>query len=226
MADGWIKIHRSIQQNWIWKDPIKFSWWMDILLNVNYSDAKVNIGYELFDCKRGQSIMSLQSWALRWKTSKDTARNFLKLLEKDGMISHESIGKSTRITVCKYEEYQADLHDSQTPPKRKPNANSPKQEREEEKERKKIENANKLATRSKEFGQSLLPFVDVYTNDMLRAFLNYWSEPNITNTKMKFEMCPTWNTAMRLATWASKEKTFTKNKPNEPTTNYKFIKTD
>lgn len=134
MADGWIKIHRSIQQNWIWKDPIKFSWWMDILLNVNYSDSKVNIGLELYDCKRGQSIMSLQNWAERWKVSKDTARNFLKLLEKDGMILHEGLGKTTRITVCKYDDYQCDLHESKPKSTRKTNARSPIKEREERKE--------------------------------------------------------------------------------------------
>ena len=142
MDEGWIRMHRSIQKHWIWKDSTKLKWWIDILLTVNYDDAKVNIGYEIFDCKRGQSIMSLKNWADRWKTSKDTARNFLKLLEKDSMILHENIGKSTRITVCNYDSYQSDLHDSQTQTKRKPNANSPKQERkerEEEKEFKKEE---------------------------------------------------------------------------------------
>jgi hypothetical protein len=151
MADGWIKIHRSLQQHWIYKDPVKLKWWIDILLTVNYIDAKINIGNELFECKRGQSIMSLQSWADRWKTSKDNARNFLKLLAKDSMILHESIGKSTRITVCNYDSYQNDLHDTQTQTKRKPNANQtqphPKEEykeREEEKERKKREYIDKI----------------------------------------------------------------------------------
>ena len=138
MAVGWIRIHRSIQEHWIWKDPVKFCWWMDILLNVNHADAKVNIGFELFDCKRGQSVMSLQNWAERWKTSKDTARNFLKLLEKDSMILHENIGKSTRITVCNYDSYQSELHDSQTQTNRKPNARSPKQECKEEQEQKEV----------------------------------------------------------------------------------------
>jgi hypothetical protein len=138
--EGWIKIHRKIQSHWIWKDPIKFQWWIDILMTVNFVDEKTNIGFELFECKRGQSIKSLQTWAERWKTSKDTARNFLKLLEKDGMILHENIGKSTRITVYNYDSYQYDLHDSQTQTKRKPNANQTQthsnKEEKEEKEKK------------------------------------------------------------------------------------------
>ena len=112
--DGWIKLQRAIKEHWIWKDPVKLKWWIDILISVNHAPTKVNIGNQLFECGRGQSIQSLSNWASQWGVSKDKARNFLVLLEKDGMISHESIGKSTRITVCKYDTYQGDLHDSQT----------------------------------------------------------------------------------------------------------------
>lgn len=119
---GWISLHRQIQSHWIWKDADKFKWWVDILLTVNNSPAKINIGYEIFECNRGQSIMSIQNWASRWNVSKDTARNFLKLLEKDKMILLENLKKTTRITVCKYDDYQSPLHDKQTDSKRKPNA--------------------------------------------------------------------------------------------------------
>lgn len=111
---GWIKIHREITKHWIWQDPIKLKWWLDILLMVNHAGAKVNVGMQLFECNRGQTIMSLKNWATRWNISRDTARNFLVLLEKDGMILHENIGKSTRITVCKYDSYQSELHNEQT----------------------------------------------------------------------------------------------------------------
>lgn len=228
MAEGWIKIHRSIQQNWIWKDPIKFSWWMDILLNVNFADAKVNIGNQLYECKRGQSIMSLSNWAERWKTSKDNARNFLKLLEKDSMILHESIGKSTRITVCKYDSYQSDLHDAPTQHQRNTNATSPNIRKKEEKEEKEIENANKLAARSTEFQKTLIPFVGTYKKEMLRKFADYWTEPNPSKTKMKFELQKTWDTTKRLKTWADNETNFTKKnndeKQPEPVPYYKPAK--
>ena len=125
--EGWIRLHRRIIDHWIWKDPIKLKWWLDILLNANHEDNKVNIGFELFDCKRGQTVRSLQKWAERWNCNKDSARNFLKLLEKDAMISHENIGKSTRITICNYDTYQDVLHDGQTPDKRQTNAERPKQ---------------------------------------------------------------------------------------------------
>ena len=125
MIAGWIRLSRSIENHWIYKDPVKLKWWIDILINVSFKDSKVNIGNQLIECKRGQSIMSLSSWGERWGVSKDKVRNFFLLLEKDGMITHENVSKSTRITVCNYESYQSVLHDDTTQPKRNPNANSP-----------------------------------------------------------------------------------------------------
>ena len=127
--EGWIRLSRKIQEHWIWKDPVKLKWWIDILVTVNHSDTKVNIGMELYECKRGQSVMSLSNWAKRWGASKDSTRNFLNLLQKDGMILHENLVKTTRITVCNYDSYQTDLHDKQTTSKRKPNASRTQAER-------------------------------------------------------------------------------------------------
>ncbi len=115
---GWISLHRSIRDHWIWQDPNKLRWWLDILMSVNHEDAKVNVGFQLFECKRGQSIMSLQSWAKRWGVSKDTVRNFFVLLAKDGMINTENLLKTTRLTICNYDTYQGGLHDEQTISKR------------------------------------------------------------------------------------------------------------
>ena len=111
---GWIKIHRSIRDHWIWQDPVKLKWWLDILMEVNHSDNKVNLGLQLVECKRGQSVMSLGNWANRWGVSKNTVKSFFLLLEKDKMITHENVSKSTRITVCNYGNYQDVLHDGCT----------------------------------------------------------------------------------------------------------------
>lgn len=120
--EGWIKLHRKITEHWIWNDPEKLKWWLDMLLSVNHAPTKVNVGMQLFDCDRGQSVMSLSKWAERWKVSRDTVRNFFTLLKNDGMIHTESLIKSTRITICKYDSYQGDLHDEQTLTERKANA--------------------------------------------------------------------------------------------------------
>lgn len=125
MADniGWIKLHRQIREHWIWEDANKLKWWFDIVLTVNNAPAKVNIGYEIFECNRGESLLSIGSWAERWKVSKDTARNFLTLLEKDNMISRVSLGKTTRLTVCNFDTYNECLHVNSSMPVRDANTN-------------------------------------------------------------------------------------------------------
>lgn len=125
--EGYIKIFRDIREHWIWEDPVKLRCWLDMLLTVNSKPGKVNVGMNLYECGRGQAIRSLSTWAAQWGVNKDTARNFLKLLEKDGMISIDALSTPhtdlhgskfkntrsvTRITICNYESYQTNLHDS------------------------------------------------------------------------------------------------------------------
>lgn len=114
MSGGWICLYRDIVKHWIWQDPVKLKWWLDILLTVNREDKKVNIGMMLIDCKRGQSVMSLKNWGKRWGVSKDRVRSFFELLKNDTMITTENLSKTTRITVCNYEAYQ-DKPDDDSP---------------------------------------------------------------------------------------------------------------
>lgn len=60
--------------------------------------------------------------------------------------------------------------------------------------------------RKEDFRKSLIPYVDTYGREMIRAFFNYWSEKNRSGTKMRFELEKTWETARRLATWSNREK--------------------
>lgn len=119
---GFIAIYRSLKKHWIWNDPIKFKWWIDILLSVNYEDKKVNIGFQLFDCKRGQTVKSLMTWGKEWNVDKKTVHRFFELLKNDSMIVTENLQKTTRLTVCNYDSYQVNGHDKEPQRKRKGNA--------------------------------------------------------------------------------------------------------
>lgn len=68
--------------------------------------------------------------------------------------------------------------------------------------------AAKAATlkRKDEFGKTLVPYMEKYGKEMIRAFFNYWSELNKSETKMRCEMQKTWEVNLRLATWAKNEK--------------------
>ena len=106
---GWISIHRQMQEHWLWKEKREFSKaeaWIDILLNVNHQDAEVNIKNEVYKVKRGDSIISLKNWADRWNWSKGRVKRYFTLLQKENMIRFKCDSKTTHLTVCKYDSYQ------------------------------------------------------------------------------------------------------------------------
>jgi hypothetical protein len=122
MSNGWIKIHRKMMEHWIYQNSHYFHWWTDLLMNANFEDKKILIKGNLYDCKRGQSLYSLDTWAKRWKVDKSKVRRFLQLLQNDGMIVIENVSVSTRLTICKYECYQDERNADETEVKRKRNA--------------------------------------------------------------------------------------------------------
>ena len=106
--NGWIKIYRQIQKHWIWDNPDYLKAWIAILITVNHEDNKVLIHGELFNCGRGESLLSLANWAKTfgkgWTIQR--TRTFFNLLEKDKMINTEGCRKTTRLKVCNYDSYQ------------------------------------------------------------------------------------------------------------------------
>ena len=123
--EGWIKIHRQIQKHWIWNNAEYLKAWIAILMSVNHDSKKVLIHGELFDCDRGQSLMSLQNWVKvfgkNWTIRK--VRTFFTLLENDAMICTKGMRKTTCLTVCNYDSYQEQrqANDTQTTSKRQAN---------------------------------------------------------------------------------------------------------
>ena len=59
----------------------------------------------------------------------------------------------------------------------------------------------KLQVRRDAFIEELRPYVNIYGREMTNDFYKYWSEPNRSLTKMKFEMQQTWDLKLRLETW-------------------------
>ncbi|MCD3204030.1 DnaA N-terminal domain-containing protein [Clostridium botulinum] len=106
MSEGWIKIYRNIQEHWIWQNPQKLKWWLDILLLANYKDNKFLLGNEVITIERGEHHTSELKLAERWGVSKTTVRKFLKLLEEENMIELKKSKKGTTFKVTNYNDYQ------------------------------------------------------------------------------------------------------------------------
>lgn len=215
---GWIKIYREITDHWLYKEKRKFSRfeaWNDILLTVNYTEAQTIIKGKLYTVKKGESLLSLDSWAKRWNWDKSSVRRFLTLLQNETMINLVSDNISTRLIVCKWEIYQDERNANETQTKRKRNANdiqtTPIKESKEIKKEKNNNNSINIELLNKrkiEFSETLSPFLPKYGKDMLNDFFRYWTEPNKSLTKLKFELQKTWSVELRLSTWDRNNKNF------------------
>ena len=69
-----------------------------------------------------------------------------------------------------------------------------------------LDKKKKIEDAQKDFYNSLVPYVSVYGKEMIRAFYDYWTEPNKSKTKMRFQMERTWDLKRRLARWEKNNK--------------------
>lgn len=104
--------------------------------------------------------------------------------------------KSTFVTICNYDSYKVGRKKTTQNITQKATQNKTTLSK----------SKRSLKEREHEFGVSLIPYVEKYSKETIRAFFNYWTEKNKSGTKMRFELEKTWETSKRLQTWASREK--------------------
>ncbi|EGQ3902553.1 hypothetical protein GH126_05040 [Staphylococcus pseudintermedius] len=108
---GWISLHRSIENHWLYQEDrvfSKFEAWLHLLLVANHKDNKVTIGNQLVEVKRGQKLTSVLTLSDLWVWSRTKTNSFLELLKKDNMIDIKKTSKYTLITIVNYDFYQSD----------------------------------------------------------------------------------------------------------------------
>ena len=107
--EGWIKLYRKIQENWLWNEKRKFSKfeaWIDILFRANHKDEKTMINGRLVDMKKGSFITPEVKLAGKWNWDRKTVRRFLTILENEKMITKKATAKYTNISIENWEVYQ------------------------------------------------------------------------------------------------------------------------
>ena len=67
-----------------------------------------------------------------------------------------------------------------------------------------------ISNRCESFVSEVMAFD--YDKNILNSFVDYWTEPNKSKTKMKFELQQTWSTNLRLKNWEKNQKKWDKPK--------------
>lgn len=102
-----IMLDRGILDHWVWtKKPFSEGQaWIDLILLANYEDKKTSYKGEIITCKRGDVNYSISWLADRWKWSRKRTRNFLNVLENDGMVTVNATTNRTTITLVNYDDF-------------------------------------------------------------------------------------------------------------------------
>lgn len=147
---GHIKLHRQLLESSLFAmRPEDWKIATFLLLKANWKDAEWHNKWQRtrVTIKRGELITSLDNLSVGCKLSIQTVRTSLRHLSEDGFIVIlNSSGKSTRqfshIKICKYDTYQNQIFQANTPlTKHQHASNTPlttNEEREESKEREEI----------------------------------------------------------------------------------------
>lgn len=106
---GFIAIFRQLQDHDLWKEkPFdKRSAWIDIILSAQFHDSSIEIGGNTIDIKRGSWFVSITTLENRWGWSRNKVRNYIRYLERDGMLTTKRYTKGYVLTVVNYEKFQS-----------------------------------------------------------------------------------------------------------------------
>lgn len=120
---GWVKISRSIQDNWVWDEKpfSKGQAWIDLILLAKHKEEKfLDRRGNLVEGERGYIYRSERSLAERWGWSRCKTSKFLAQLSEDEMIEFHKKKASEKTTIFiinydKYQEMKASKQTSQQP---------------------------------------------------------------------------------------------------------------
>ena len=106
---GWIKLHRQIQECFLWriKEPFdKRSAWIDLLLLMEHQNKNIMIDGKIETIKRGSYMLSIEKLCDRWMWSRNKVKRYLDVLEREHMIVTRRTNKGTLVSVVNYCIYQ------------------------------------------------------------------------------------------------------------------------
>jgi len=203
MLSGWILLHKKFLE-WEWYDDHSACrLFIHLLLKANHKD---NVWRGVL-IKRGERATSLRNLAKETGLTLKQIRLSLDKLRGAQQTAQRTAHKGAQsfsiITICNYEEYQqvgAHSGAQRTAQRRAPNEIS-KEVKKEEKIYKKEKSPADIMRDFVGHGESYKKYVDEYGQTLIDEFYDYWTEPNKSGTKVKWELQKTFDLSRRLKRW-------------------------
>jgi hypothetical protein len=112
MDESWIKVHRKLQNHWLFENPNYTNIWLVMLFNAQWETRKRVRDGIIVEVQRGELVMSYKTIALRSYTTEKMVRNFIMHAKKDGMIEAKQGTKTAHLTIINYNKLQG--HENET----------------------------------------------------------------------------------------------------------------
>ena len=108
MTDGWICLHRSIEEHPVFEDADVFKVWVWILLSATYRSKSALVGRQVVELKAGQFVFGRKTASQKLKMSESKVYRIVNALKEMGCIKIDTNNRFSIITVENWGKYQAD----------------------------------------------------------------------------------------------------------------------
>ncbi len=219
---GWVKLHRRILDNPIHLKGEWFSIWIHLLLLASHDDHSFIWNGQSQVIKSGQLLTGRKELAKQCGVSESMVERVLKYLEIEHQIEQQKTTKYRVITILNWDKYQT--KDTKSDNKRTTDEQQADTYKNDNKVKKVKEYISILegqtpAEEAREFferGSKYEELLSLASKDKdgaavkkeFEKFVLYWTEPNGTGTKERWEQQPTFDVKRRLLTWLGKINSF------------------
>lgn len=209
MTNGWIKLYRKIQEDIIWQNEKALKIWIWCLLKANHKGKEVLIGRQKIKINPGQFVFGSNKATQELSISKSTIHYWITFLISERYIERKIFPKYSIIIILNWNTYQGVERKTDDKLNADETQSSPIKETNKKDKNVKNEKNNNIAFFNKEkyFNTLLDEFSKALntTTDKLEEefnhFILYWTEPNKSGLKVRWELERTFDVKRRLYTW-------------------------
>lgn len=106
--EGWISLHRKLLDSAVFQNADLLKVWIWCLLKATHKDYEMMVGLQVVELEPGQFVTGRNKGSDELNLKPSTFRDYLKTLEKMGMIELNPDNKKTLITVANWDKYQTE----------------------------------------------------------------------------------------------------------------------
>ena len=107
MNNGFVKLHRCIEDSFFWNDSQAVHLWIQLLLSANHKDKEILLSGKKVLIKSGQIVCSRNTLSSKTGISESKIQRLLKLFEIDQMVEQQMNSKYRIISIINWKKYQS-----------------------------------------------------------------------------------------------------------------------